>query len=236
MGISRYLAMTAAEMEAFSVPENAFPAYMACHFSPYAIGLSNVPTGLPAESMLIVNDRTPPWGHDPVQITRQLLQLFEQVRFSCLLLDFERPEVAECQRLCQEILRQLPCPVGVSEGYAGELDCAVFLGPPPLDQTLEAYTAPWKGRELWLDVAPEAACITVTENGNCMASVPFSVPPENTFTDDALHCRYRAKVFENEIQFHLWRDLQQIEALTEHAKSLGITKCISLFQELYYDK
>ncbi len=233
MGISRYLAMTAAEMESFSVPENTFHAYMACHFSPYATGLSNIPKELPAGSMLIVNDRTPFHGHDAQQIAAQLLNAHAELSFDCLLLDLERPDILEYDGLCRMLMKALPCPVGISAAYGMGLECPVFLPPAPLDVPLEEYIAPWKGRTVWLDAAPDAACVTVTERGSSMVQVPFTAPPENAFTDEALHCRYRAEVFENEIQFHLWRDLPQIEALTEHAKSLGITKCISLFQELY---
>ena len=42
MAIRQYLAMTAAEMtQAGSLPRHA--AWMACHFSPYSTGLTNLP-------------------------------------------------------------------------------------------------------------------------------------------------------------------------------------------------
>ncbi len=236
MGISRYLAMTAAEMATFSVIEGWSAAYMACHFSPYTTGLSNIPTSLPRDSMLILNDRTPLHGHDPQQIAEQLRLLWELVHFDCLLLDFERPGIGEYMDLCQVLIQGLPCPVGVSALYAKGSNCAVFLPPAPLDQLLEEYIAPWKGREIWLDIAIEAACITITESGSSMRSVPFSLPPENAFTDEALHCRYRAETGADAVLFHLWRDVQQIEMLLDHAQSLGVTKCVGLYQELCADK
>lgn len=236
MGISRYLAMTAAEMAAFSLPENAFPAYMACHFSPYGTGLSNIPAQLPDGSMLIVNDRTPFHGHDPEQILEQLQKILRQAPFDCLLLDLEREGIEEYTALCRVLIAQLPCPVGVSTLYAEGLDCPVFLPPVPLDVPLEEYIAPWKGRELWLDIAPEAACVTVTESGSSIAHIPFSPPPENAFYDESLHCRYRSEVSENEIKFLLWRDQARLEALLKEAQALGIAKCIGLFQELCYGK
>ena len=66
-----YLAMTPAEFNSVSQPPPDF-AYMACHFSPYGTGLGNLPTVLPPESLLILNDRTPIHGHDPQRIFDQL--------------------------------------------------------------------------------------------------------------------------------------------------------------------
>ena len=232
MGISRYLAMTAAELEAFSPPEGVFTAYMACHFSPYTTGLSNIPAQLPPASMLILNDRTPIHGHDPRRIAQQLLPAFERLHFDCLLLDLERPDTEAYYDLCLALIQQLPCPVGVPSPYANELDCPVFLSPAPMDQPLDEYIMPWNGREIWLDIAPQAARITVTKNGSSIAPIPFSTPPENAFTEEALHCRYRADLREDAVLFHLWRDLPETECLIAQAQSLGITKCIGLFQQL----
>ncbi len=236
MGISRYLAMTVAELETFFPLEGWFSAFMACHFSPYTTGLSNIPTALSPGSMLILNDRTPIHGHDPERIAQQLEEAFETLAFESLLLDFERPNIDACYELCHVLTKRLPCPVGISQLYAEDLDCSVFLPPAPLEQDLEAYIAPWKGREIWMDIAPQAACVTVTEHGSRIQPFPFSPPSENAFLEEALHCRYRAEIQEDAVLFHLWRDLPQLEALIHHAQTLEITKCIGLYQELCFDK
>lgn len=236
MGISRYLAMTAAEMEAFSVPEGWMAAYMACHFSPYTTGLSNIPDTLSPGSMLILNDRTPISGHDPQRIAQQLKDALERLHFDSLLLDFERPECEDISVLCQVLTKQLPCPIGISSLYAQALDCPVFLPPAPLDQPLAEYISLWQGREIWLDTAPEAARFIITQDGSQYMPLPFSQPPENAHTDEALHCRYRAEIKEDAVLFHLWRDQPQIEMLIGQAQTLGITKCIGLYQELCVDK
>lgn len=236
MGISRYLAMTAAEMVTFSVPDSWSAAYMACHFSPYTTGLSNIPTSLPPGSMLILNDRTPPHGHDPQQILQQLQDALAQLHFDSLLLDFERPDMDICFDLCNILVQNLPCPVGVSECYARELDCPLFLPPVPLDVPLTDYTAPWQSREIWLDIAAEASCITVTADGSSIVPVPFSQPPENAFTEDNLYCSYRIETAEKSVHFHLWRDAIQAERLIAHAESLGITRAVGLYQELTAQK
>ena len=236
MGISRYLAMTAAEMEAFSVPDGWVAAYMACHFSPYNTGLSNIPQELPPGSMLILNDRTPISGHDPQRIVGQLSDALEQLAFDSLLLDFERAGCEDILPLCQVLVEQLPCPVGISSQYAQALECPVFLPPPPLDQPLAEYILPWQDRELWLDTAPGAGQFIITEDGSAFVQLPFSQASEKNHTDASLHCRYWTEISENEVRFHIWRDLPQIELLIDHAQSLSITKCIGLYQELFTQK
>lgn len=233
MGISRYLAMTAAEIAAFGPPAAQGLAYMACHFSPYGTGLSNRPKSLPPGSMLILNDRTPICGHDAQSILKQLKQLVEELHCGSVLLDFQRPGFRETARLSRTLVEALPCPVGVSDLYASELSCPIFLPPAPLDQPLCEYLSPWKDREIWLDIAPDSVCITVTKDGSTLSPAPFTPIPENAFPEESLHCRYRTSVSENEIKFFLWRDLPQLEALSEEAQTLGIAKCIGLYQQFY---
>ena len=79
MGISHYLAMTAEEIATTDIlPEHT--AYMACHFSPYGTGLTNIPESLPKNAILILNDRIPFCGHDKALIAKQLAQLMESCR------------------------------------------------------------------------------------------------------------------------------------------------------------
>jgi hypothetical protein len=49
-------------------------AWMACHFSAYGKGISNMPTSLPPGAALILNDRMPPFGHDPATVAKELIQ------------------------------------------------------------------------------------------------------------------------------------------------------------------
>ena len=88
MALPLYLALTAAEFQnCSSLPEHA--AWMACHYSPYGLGLSNIPKDLPQGSMLILNDRTPPCRHDPELIARQLGEIAERFQCGGVLLDFQ---------------------------------------------------------------------------------------------------------------------------------------------------
>ena len=54
MAIRTYLAMTASEF-AKADPLPPHVAWMACHFSPYDSGLTNLPRKLPTNSLLILN-------------------------------------------------------------------------------------------------------------------------------------------------------------------------------------
>ena len=93
MAIPQYLAMTAAEMALAPLPPH--PAWMACHFSPYSTGLTNLPPKLRQGSLLILNDRTPIHCHDPERVCRELNTALH--RFGCvgLLVDFQNPVCPE---------------------------------------------------------------------------------------------------------------------------------------------
>ena len=169
MPIPCYLAMTATEFENISVyPKNC--GWMACHFSCYSTGLSNAPTTLPAGSMVILNDRTPVHRHDPQKILEQLSEVGARLQPDCFLLDFQRADVALTGQIATLLTEKLPFPVGVTADYARDLECAVFLAPPPLHMPLEEYLKPWNGRDIWLEIAPETMDYTVTEEG-CTISV-----------------------------------------------------------------
>ena len=131
MPLPLYLALTAPELSATEeLPKHL--AYMACHFSPYGSGLSNFPQNLPEGSMLILNDSTPTGGHDPQLIGKQLAEGSQQLGCSHILLDLQRPVDELTYRIADAIVSAVSCPVAVSEGYAPQLNCPVFLSAPPL--------------------------------------------------------------------------------------------------------
>lgn len=230
MALPLYLAMTAAEISrSTQFPEHC--AYMACHFSPYETGLSNFPQALPSGSLLIVNDLTPVLGHDPELIARQLSQVAEDCEASGILLDFQRPGQPETAKIAQAIISSQPCPVAISEHYAREMDCAVFLSPPPLDLALSSYIKAWHGREIWLEAALDTIAIQVTEKGSRQVLVPYK-PDAPLHTDTRLHCNYRICAQPDHVMFTLERDAENLSALLEEAEKLGITRAVGLFQEL----
>jgi len=231
MGIPCYLAMTEAEMAHTEIfPRHS--GWMACHFSPYGTGLSNLPDDLPPDCLLILNDRTPNHGHDPELVCRQLSQCI--TRFHCpgLLLDFQQKENPELQELVSYLIKQLSCPVAVSAPYAAREGCAVFLPPVPPSDALTDSLAPWKGREIWLEVALGGEIITLTEHGAESVPLPYPDLTVQSFCDEQLHCHYRVSLSENRAEFTLWRTVEDLYALAEEAEGLGVTAMVGLYQEL----
>ncbi|MDD6200287.1 MAG: hypothetical protein PUB93_03345 [Firmicutes bacterium] len=228
MAIPLYLAMTAAEFRAAdALPEHI--AWMACHFSPYGTGLTNLPERLPEGSLLILNDRMPPDGHDPERIAGILGEVMAEQHCRGLLLDFQRPGNPETAAVTRR-LTAITCPAAVSERYAAD-GCPVFLPPVPPFRLPAEYLAPWKGREIWLEAALDGAVITVTGDGSRFAPLPPGDKPEAGFPDEALHCHYRVEAGDA-ARFTLWRTREDVDALLREAESLGVALAVGLYQEL----
>lgn len=225
MVLPLYLAQTSTEFTACSsLPPH--PAWMACHFSPYGTGLCGLPPDLQSDAMVILNDRIPLAGHDPAYILDQLAQ----IRCSCILLDFQRPDVPKVSALTQAIVASETRPVGVSPFYCRGLNCPVFLPPVPPDTSLESYLAPWQGREIWLEAALDGLRYTVTEHGSRPDHLPCV--PDRGLRDDSLFCHYRVEVLEDRAEFSLWRTREDLDALLTAAQAHGVTKAVGLWQEL----
>ena len=228
MVLPRYLAQTATEMAGNPIPE--FPAFLSCHFSPGGRGLSNLPRCLPPGAMLILDDSTPMDGHDPELVASQLSRLMEETHFDVLLLDFQRKNLPEQQELAVFLRNTLPCPVGISEDYARELPCPVFLPPVPPDVPADKYLHPWQGREIWLETALDGIDLTLTEAG--CALEPLGDFPEDGHRDSKLHCHYTVETAASSARFRLWRTKEDLNELLEDLRSLGVTKAVGLWQEL----
>ena len=170
MVLPLYLALSASEFSSTSsLPEHC--CYMACHFSPYTEGISNVPDSLPEGSILILNDRMPCQGHSADLVARQLANAAERLRCESVLLDFQRPPDEESFAMIETIMGALPCPAAVTEAFAFNLSCPVFLSPSPLHTPLAAHLAPWHGREIWLEAALCQERITVTGDGSTVTPI-----------------------------------------------------------------
>ena len=231
MALPLYLALTAAEFQNCScLPERA--AWMACHYSPYALGLSNLPGRLPEGAMLILNDRTPPQGHDPEVIARQLKELADTLHYKYILLDFQRPDLPENAAVAKALAAASPCPVGISELYARELTCPVFLPPVPPHVPPGEYLSPLQGREIWLEAALGGRIITVTEKGSVYSPLASTKALETAMEDMVLHCHYHIRTYDDHIDFTLWRTKDDLQELLREAESLGVTLAVGLWQEL----
>lgn len=228
MAITQYLAMTAAEMAIAPLPQHT--AWMACHFSPYSTGLTNMPGKLHQGSLLILNDRTPIHCHDPERVCLELNTLLNQFRCMGLLVDFQNPVCPEAQALAAYLGSHLDFPMGISPNYPVE-NAAVFLPPVPTDVAVENYLQQWAGREIWLEAALEGQNITLTPEGavyapnRCQA---FDIIHEEI----SLHCHYAIKEAPEGITFHTWRTPEDLNALLEEAGNLGVQCSVGLYQEL----
>lgn len=230
MTLPIYLAMTAEEMNGCtSLPLNT--AYMACHFSPYGTGLTNLPHRLPKGSLLTVNDRIPVSGHDPQLITKQLSSLIERVEPAGILLDLQRSNCPQTLAIAQAITEHLPLPVAVSEPYAKVLHCPVFLSMPPLHVSLQEHAKPWTGREIWLDASLQACKFYITEAGSSQETCQ-QPKTELPLQDTNLHCHYRIHTGTDSVIFTLQRTRADLQALLEDGKIINMTKAVGLYQEL----
>ena len=234
MAIPCYLALTAAEFSsADPLPEKI--AWMACHFSCYSTGLSNLPPPLPEGSVIIVNDRTPLHYHDPQRSLDQLTELMEVQKPDSFLLDFQRPDVPLAAEIAALLSDKLPCPVAVTSQYGKALGCPVFLEPPPLHMPLAEYVTPWQGRQIWLEAVPEAGLYRITAEGCNIESQPTGPLDEPHFTDDTLYTAYHISTQDNWVDFTLQRGFSEWEQIMSAGGSLGISRLIGLYQ-LFHKK
>ena len=230
MAINCYLAMTAAEIHRNpQLPPHI--GWMACHFSPYGLGLSNLPDTLPESSLLILNDRIPICGHDSQIIARQLAQCAAQTHCSGILLDFQRTDEPETEALKEHLLKASPCPIAVALPYAAA-NQPVFLPPVPMDTPIESYLAPWRGREIWLEVSSQPQCLRLTPEGCFTEAAGKSSSDTPLLHEPGLHCHYKIEPHDNSVDFHFLRTREDLESLLADAENLGVTRAVGLWQEL----
>lgn len=222
-----FLAVTPGELAELRPPQAAF---MACHFSVYGKGLSNLPQQLPNGSMILLDDSTPPCGHDPQVVCEQLKRLVETFAVKAILLDFQGVQTEEHTVMAKHLTSNLPCPVAVTAQYAKTLGCPVFLAPPAANQPLNTYLAPWLKQGVYLEIAPMATQITVTESGS--TSLPISVAKDLPLADKRLLCHYNVEIFTQKVVFTLQRAKEDLIGLVQQANNMGVFGCIGLYQEL----
>ncbi len=224
-----YLALTAAEFQHMpQLPPNA--AWMACHFSPYGDGLSNIPNDLPEGSMLMVNDWLPVQGHSPERIAQQLKDTVERLAVSRVLLDLQRAGNKETVAIVERVLETLPCPVSVALPYA-QKGFPVLLPPVPTQTALEDHLKPYSGYEIWLEMAPLVTCATVTESGTTFREIEEDWDSP-VFFDETLKCHYQTKVEKDSIRFLLRRTKEDVLLLREEAQTLNVSCCVGLYREI----
>ena len=226
------LAMTPSEIAAApALP--AHLAWMACHFCDGSDGITNIPAALPNGSMLILNDRESCSGHSRNLVAKQLCDTVQRFQCACVLLDFQRPWDSETDAMVKTVLEALPCPAAVTEAFAQELSCPVFLAPCPPGTPLEAYLKPWSGREIWLEAALCQEQITVTKDGTVFTPVFPTQSMQGGFYSPQLRCRYTTAVSRDCITFTLYDTAETLKEKLEAAHRLGVNRAVGLYQELH---
>ena len=226
-----YLAMTAAELAVWEPPPKL--GYMACHFSAYDAGLCNLPTSLPAGSLLILNDRMPPLRHDPALVCRQLAQTAEKVGAAAILLDMQRPGNPQTGEMIRAIVNEQVCPVIVSDIYAEEKDTDVFVSAPALHTPPAQALRKWQGRRIWLELATEPELLVLTEQGCRPGFCDNADIPEDGFYDEKLCCHYQMQPGDRDARFLLWRTRKDLGQYLLIAAKLGVCAAVGLYQQLW---
>lgn len=171
-------------------------------------------------------------GHDPALVLRQLTDLADTLDIGRVLLDFQRLDSPDNCAVAKALVTEAPCPVGVPAPYAKDLECPVFLPPVPPHIPLREHIVPWQGREIWLEAALGGEFITVTGQGSTISPLLPADIPETGLDDPAMHCHYRTKIYDDHIDFTLWRTREDLADLLREAVCLGVTLAVGLWQEL----
>ena len=228
MNLSIYMAFVAAESEAI-LRYKGKAAWLGYHLSAFDSGITPRPSFLDSCHMLVLTDETPLLHHDPQKVTSEICAEAKSLGCEKILLDFQRPPTEKSLVLAKSILRSAPCAVGITECYANDTDCSVFLPSPPLWTPLQETIAPWKGRDIWLEIFPEDGCITITKKGgNYSPSAPLENYP---FCDNALCLSYSTEQYAQQVKVHLHRGITEMKAFLHLADSLGISAAIGLYQQ-----
>ena len=230
MKIPMFLAMSAAEFS-FCRQLPAHMAWLACHFSHSGSGISNTPTALPANSLLILDDSAPFQMHHPQQILEQLTFVSSKLQVRGVVLDFQRPVTAEVQELALLLQKKLPCPVAAPPPYS-DGKSPIFLPPVPLQQIPQIYLTPYRSREIWLEVALDRVQLHISKDGCRKELDTFGTFEELSHQSQQLYCHYQATCYPNEVIFRLQRTRKDLEELSEEVSCLGVSQMIGLWQEL----
>ena len=230
MAIQRFLGMTEAEMGGISEwPEHI--AWMGCHFSPETGEICGLPEFSLPGGMLVLEDKVPFLGGDIGTLCGQMAIAAGTISCEALLLDFQRSPDPEARALAKALAASLPCPVILPQWLAADLAGPVLLPPVPLDMPLVKYLAPWKEREVWLELALDGFTVTLTEAGAAYAYLSHATSYPQAHREERLHCRYHIETTPDAVCFTLWRTREDVEELVREAEGLGVVGCVGLWQE-----
>ena len=222
MAFQRILAMTEAEIRNHSTPPSDY-ACLGCHFSPegHLVGL---PDSLPSGCGLVIDDRNP--ITDSAVVTAALDNLVPDY----VILDFQYPPEKASLEFAAA-LAQTKWRTVMPPEYAKGQDCPLFLPPVPPHVPIEEYLKPWKGREIWLELALDGAVITITAQGCQIEPMLHAQIPDGAFADSMLHCHYIISQQEDSLQFRCGRNLQDVEDMLHTPLPPNLKRAVGLFRE-----
>ena len=222
-----FLAMTEEEICSTSpLPDSI--AFLGCHFSPTTHQLSGLPTALPPDCGIILDDRCAIPDADTDQIAAQLSAL----KPAFILMDFQRPPTEASAKLAAA-LTKLDCPIPMPPAYGKDLPCPLFLPPVPPHIPIAEYLKKWTNREIWLELALDAVQITITPQGSEIAPFPHARPAEKPHNDSMLHCHYKITQRTDALTFYCYRTKEDICTMLQSPLPPNVTHTIGLFQELW---
>ncbi len=219
MVCKRYLAVTEKEIGNISGPV----AWMACRFAQKHPGLDNLPSRLPEGSLIILDDLQPISGHSPARIARQLETLCRQHRPAGILLDLQRKKTPQAMQMVKALLQIQETPIALTAEYAREFSCPVLVTA-PMHQKLQQVIAPWKNREIWLDIP--MGQVTIRQG---KLTDEKATHTGNYQWDRFLCCGY-AKTGQD--TYALCRNKAMLPKILEEAARLGIPKALLLASEI----
>lgn len=231
MDINCYMAMTAPEITRVS-PHPHRIGWLSSHFSERSNGLCNLPDALPEGAVLILDDSTPPAGHDPEEVAVQLNMLVQKSHLQVVILDFQNPNQFPTEEMTAYLLSTLTCKVCVAAPYAKPHNCPVLIPAPMPHRSPQKHISPWRGREIWIEATLDTERITVTEQGSTITVLPYQEPEGHWFTEERLCCRYQIQELETQVEFTLTRDMKMLKQLLENCQQLGVSYFIGLYQQL----
>lgn len=222
-----YLAMTVAELSAVS--DNPYGCgIMAQCFSSQGSGPGYLPEVVPEDFVLLLNDHVPFDGHDIFRIGSHLAQYCRQKKPRAVILDFQRPFTPSLQELTVHLSACLSVPVIPPPAYCN--DGPVFLPPVPTNKSPQKVLAPWKGREIWLEIAFLGQEFSVTEKGCSITSLSYPLR-DTPLYDGQAFCHYHIEETDDAVLFRLHRTRDDHTLFLQEAAKMGVCGAIGLFQE-----
>lgn len=232
MGSIQYPVVTAEDFSCFPPGEQPI-AWLGMHFSPQDSSITAVPSSLPPNSILILDDRVPPPEQGCGKLLLQLESIIGRLSPEGVYLDFQRPGLSSSRRFSEAFRERFPALTAVSHYYADKSSPIVVLPPPPLYQDLQKFIEPWQGHTVWVEQAPTEWKLTVTEKGMKPLETAISAHSHGNYCP-VLCSYYSIQTSTDRAVFTLWTTEESLRSQSQLLQALGVQK--NLLPCRYYTK